>query len=105
MNKTTEKDIATVLTSLSDRFDNDLYSKTEAQLEEYWFFTWEETHSLDWNIYNFNKALDLYRGRCRRWEEKHNGCCCVVERVRDKYLMPKIAQFSENILQKFVKNL
>ena len=49
--------------------------------------------SKEWNLYKFSDALEMYKSRCRRWEEHHNGSSCVVERVRDKYLMPKIKDF------------
>jgi hypothetical protein len=39
--------------------------------------------------------LNLYAGRCRRWEEMHHGSMSVVERVRDAYMMPKIRAFIE----------
>jgi hypothetical protein len=39
--------------------------------------------------------LNLYAGRCRRWEEMHHGSMSVVERVRDAYMMPKIKEFIE----------
>ena len=93
----TEKDIGDVITSLSQRFDDELFQKTEAELEEKWFFKWDDSESLEWNTYQFHDLLKLYGSFCRRWEEKHNGSCCVVERVRDKYLMPKICQFVKQI--------
>jgi hypothetical protein len=37
--------------------------------------------------------LNLYQNKCRRWEEMHNGSSCVVERVRDTYVMPKIREW------------
>lgn len=58
-----------------------------------WYFQWEPERSMTWNIYKFHGCLSLYGGSCRRWEEMHNGHVCVVERVRDKYLMPKIKEF------------
>lgn len=39
----------------------------------------------------------LYAHFCEKWEEQKNGRCCVVERVRDKYLMPKIKEFLKAI--------
>ena len=93
----TEKDISYVITTLADSFDDELFRKTEAELEESWFFKWDDSKSLEWNTYQFTDLLELYGSFCRRWEEKHNGSCCVVERVRDKYLMPKIKQFVKQI--------
>jgi len=57
-------------------------------------FTWNESASLEWNLYQFHDKLRLYGSFCRRWEGIHNGSCCVVERVRDTYLMPKIREFT-----------
>jgi hypothetical protein len=91
--KVTEKDIGDVLTSMATRFDDELFQKTEAEREENWFFKWDDSASLEWNTYQFHDMLTLYGSFCSRWEERHNGTCCVVERVRDKYLMPKIKQF------------
>ena len=95
--KVTEKDIGNVITSMMKSFDDELFQKTEAELEENWFFKWDDKASLEWNTYQFHDLLKLYSSFCRRWEEKHNGSCCVVERVRDKYLMPKIRQFVKQI--------
>jgi len=66
-----------------------------AGLERYWFFRYDPTASLEWNCYQFHSMLDLYKGKCRRWEEMHNGSQSVVERVRDRYLMPKIREWLE----------
>ena len=93
----TEKDISDVITSMAKRFDDELFQKTEEELEENWFFKWDDSASLEWNTYNFHDMLKLYGSFCRRWEEKHNGSRCVVGRVRDKYLMPKIKQFVKQI--------
>ena len=93
----TEKAIADVITTLSQRFDNDLFQKSQAELEESWFFKWDDSKSLELNTYRFHDMLELYESLCRRWEEKHNGSCCIVERVRDKYSMPKIKQFVKQL--------
>ena len=84
----------TVVTSLATRFEDDLQKKTEQQLEELWLFKFDPAISLERNLYRFHDLLGLYERQCRRWEEHHNGICCVVERVRDKYLWPKIQQFA-----------
>lgn len=90
----TTKDIGEMIKSLNATFDEELYSTPEDQLEkEYYHFNWENDRSILWNIYQFSDSLELYKRFCRRWEEKHNGSCCVVERVRDTYLMPKIKEF------------
>lgn len=64
-----------------------------AELERFWFFKYEPKNSMEWNTYQFYSMLNLYQNKCRRWEEMHNGYCCVVERVRDTYLMPKIKEW------------
>ena len=77
--------------------DDELREMASADLERFWFFRWDESAKLEWNIYQFTDLLDLYRRQCRRWEEMHNGSVCVVERVRDKYLLPKIAEFARQL--------
>lgn len=67
--------------------------KDPAELERFWFFKYEPKHSMAWNTYQFHSMLNLYQNKCRRWEEMHNGISCVVERVRDTYVMPKIREW------------
>lgn len=95
----TEKEIDNVIKSLSKSFNDELFSKTEAELEEYWHFKWDDKDTLEFNLYQFHDLLALYGNFCRRWEEYHNGHCCVVERVRDKYLMPKIVEFVARMME------
>lgn len=95
--KVTEKDISKVITELAQTLDNDLFQKSEAELEELWFFKWDDSASLEQNTYQFYDMLEFYGSFCSLWEDKHNGSCCIVERVRDKYLMPKIKQFVKQI--------
>lgn len=92
----TETDIGAVVGRLIERADDELFSTEQKDLEKFWFFKWEEG-SVAWNVYRFNRDLDLYKLQCRRWEEHHYGRVCVVERVRDKYLMPKINGFVEEL--------
>lgn len=89
--------LAEMFKTLGESFDRDLFAKTKEQLEEGWFFTFDASKSVEANIYNFQDMLNLYGGICRRWEERHNGPCCVVERVRDRYLWPKIKQFADDL--------
>ena len=93
----TKESLSACLTSLVSRFDQDLYAKTKGQLEDYWHFKWDESASIEHNIYDFTQMLELYRSFVRRWEEHHNGSCCVVERVRDEYLMKKIGEFKSRL--------
>ncbi|WP_162651536.1 hypothetical protein [Lentilitoribacter sp. Alg239-R112] len=95
MSKELEKKISSVLTGLAKAFDDELENETEEDLEKSWFFKFDETAKPHVNLYNFYDMLKLYGSHCRRWEEKHNGSMCVVERVRDKYLLPKIKEFAE----------
>jgi len=94
--KVTKESLEYVLGKVSSRANEDLFAKSREELESYWHFTWGEEQPLLGNTYKFFKMLELYRGFCRRWEEHHNGTCCVVERVRDRYLVPKLKQFIED---------
>lgn len=94
---TLEKSIGDVLTGIVRRADEELLSLTEQGLASRWYFAYEPKHSIAWNIYQFSGALESYKRSCRRWEEHHNGSSCVVERVRDKYLMPKIREFEASL--------
>ena len=71
----------------------ELIALTEAELANEWFWKWEKGRSAEWNTYQFSGDLESYKRRCRQWEEHHNGSCCVVERVREKYLMPRVKAF------------
>lgn len=101
MTEVTEKDIADTIISLHDAFEKELLDKTEPELEENWFFKFDPDASMAINIYHFHDMLKLYGHFCRRWEEAKNGSCCVVERIRDKYLMPKINEFSKQITRHY----
>lgn len=90
-------DLGKSITDLANTFDEELYKKSREELESYWHFTYKPKDSVVLNIYNFHKLLGSYGNFCRRWEEHHNGTCCVVERVRDQYLMPKIEQFAQDL--------
>ena len=98
-----EEAIHQVITSIVKRGNDELFAKTESELEEYWHFKWNPKDSAEWNTYQFHSLLKLYGSFCREWEERHNGSCCVVERVRDKYLMPKIRDFIA-ALQQYMKS-
>ena len=101
----TEKEIGDTIIALSKSFNDKLMEKSESELEEaYWHFKWDASTSLEWNIYRFCDMLKLYGGFCRRWEEAKHGSCCVVERVRDKYIMPKISLFANQISGRLKSN-
>ena len=92
------EDVETIITSLGSSFNDELFSKDKDGLEEYWHFEFNAKLKARTNMYEFHKMLSLYGNFCRRWEERHNGNCCVVERVRDQYLIPKIEVFIEQFL-------
>jgi hypothetical protein len=89
-----DKAIGDTITSLVGRFDDELYALSESDLTAQWYFKWDERGSIAWNIYQFSDMLEMHKRRCRRWETHHHGSMCVVERVRDKYLMPRIKEFA-----------
>ncbi len=93
MDMVTEKDVSDMLTNIVRRADEELLALTEDGLLNRWHFRPSPEQSIAWNIYQFSDCLESYKRSCRRWEEHHNGYSCVVERVRDKYLMPRIKQF------------
>ena len=95
--KINQDDIKQLLTSVMKGVDDELFACTQEQLERYWFFKWNPDQSKAWNFYEFHELLGLYRRKCRQWEEHYNGHVCVVERVRDKYLLPKIEAFIEQL--------
>lgn len=91
--KLTKDALKTVLQGIVGGYHEELKALSQADLEKYWFFQYDPSKTKAWNLYQFHSLLDLYRKHCRSWEELHHGSCCVVERVRDQYLMPKITQF------------
>ena len=82
-----------IFTSVITRSRNEIIALTQAELDTRWYFKYDVTKSTTHNLYEFISCLELYKRTCRQWEEAHNGNCCVVERVRDTYLMPKIKEF------------
>lgn len=91
--KTDAEQIGDAMTAMAKHFDDDLLALSEENLSAQWYWRWEATRSAEWNIYTFSAALESHKRRCRRWESHHHGSSCVVERVRDKYLMPRIREF------------
>ncbi|WP_306147271.1 MULTISPECIES: hypothetical protein [unclassified Roseibium] len=92
-----EEDIGKAITGIMRSIDAEYEQMTEADLASRWHFKFDPERSMEANMYLFYDYLALYAGSCRRWEERHNGNCCVVERVRDKYVMPKIREFAEQV--------
>lgn len=91
------KELEDAIVAMANIFDQELFALSESELANQWHFKWDANRSVAGNLYNFFDMLELYQKRCRRWEEHHNGCCCVVERVRDKYLMPRIRDFEAEL--------
>lgn len=89
----TKEQIGDVITGLAASFDADLLALSADEIAAEWYWRWEEGRSVEWNTYKFSDILELHKRRWRRWEEHHNGSCCVVERVRDKYVMPRVREF------------
>jgi hypothetical protein len=101
----TEKDLENTITSLVSRFDDELQRCNSQQLDEnYWHFKFNTNKDPALTFYEFFDALVLYQNFCHRWEEAHNGSKCVVERVRDKYIIPKIHQFLKDLTYKIKIN-
>ena len=88
------------LTSMVRRFDEELYAMSETELAAKWFFRWDHRFSIEWNFYEFSDMLEAHKRQCRQWETHHHGSTCVVERVRDKYLMPLIKAFMVELQQR-----
>lgn len=88
-----DKAIGEAITSLAKGFDNELFALSQDDLASQWYFAWDDRCGMAWNLYRFSDMLEMHKRRCRRWEEHHNGHECVVERVRDKYLMPRVKSF------------
>lgn len=89
----TKEDIGDVITGLAASFDADLLALSADDIAAEWHWRWEEDRSIEWNTYKFSDILELHKRRWRRWEEHHNGFFCVVERVRYKYVMPRVREF------------
>lgn len=93
MAEPTQEQLGDVITALVQNADNELLALEAEELSGQWYWRWEEGRSVEWNTYKFSDALEMHKRQCRRWEEHHNGNSCVVERVRDKYLMPRVREF------------
>ena len=96
----TKEHIEEVLTALSDRANSELLALSADEIAAKWHWNWDDGSSIEWNTYHFSRELEAYKRRCRKWEEHHNGPCCVVERVRDKYVMPRVREFIKELQRK-----
>lgn len=84
-----------VMNLIIESQNKELFSKTQEQLEDYWFYNFDNDNTSEIKQYNFYDALKHYEHHCVLWEEHHKGSICIVERVRDKYILPKIRLFLE----------
>ena len=96
----TKEQIGEVLTLLAERTNNELLELSAEEIAAEWHWSWDDGRSVEWNTYNFSNILELHKRRWRRWEEHHNGSCCVVERVRDYYVMPRVREFIKELQSK-----
>ena len=97
MNEVTEEEIGKALSGMMRSFDAEYREMSEADLDGKWLYKHDPDLPIELTMYRFLSMLTLYSGSCRRWEEMHNGSGCVVERVRDKYTLPKIKEFCRQI--------
>ena len=98
MTEVTAEALDAVFTGMLQRAQDELAAISDpAELERFWYFKYDKDRSGAANLYEFTQMLDLYRRKCRSWEEQHNGISCVGERVRDKYLWPKLQQFIADV--------
>ena len=88
-----EKALPEILDAIVKNYQNEIHSLSQDELVKRWYFSYDFNKSQAKNLYEFSKMLEIYRRSCRQWEEHHYGTQCVVERVRDNYLMPKIEEF------------
>lgn len=88
--KSATKDI---LTRLFSKRRELLLALSPSELDARFSWKWDDGQSVEMNTYRFSRALESFARDCRTWEEHRNGCCNVVEFVRDTYLLPKIRMF------------
>lgn len=89
----TKEKIGEVLNNIASSFEVKLQTMSAEEIANDWSWQWDEKKNVEWNTYKFSDMLELHKRRWRRWEEHHNGSVCVVERVRDKYVMPRVRDF------------
>lgn len=88
-----QSEIADVIGALVKSHEEELLAMSPEEIANEWHWRWDVNQSAEWNTYQFSGVLELQKGRWRRWEEFHNGHVFVVERVRDKYVMPRVREF------------
>ncbi len=82
-----------VLNKIVSSSESKLRAMSAEEIAAEWWWQWDKKRGVEWNTYAFCKVLEMHKERWRRWKEMHNGSCCVVERVRDKYVMPRVREF------------
>lgn len=97
MTELTTDDIDKALSGMMRAFDAEYQSMEQTDLEKRWHYKPNASRTPEQDLYEFLSTLTLYAGSCRRWEEMHNGNSCVVERVRDLYVMPKIRAYVKSL--------
>jgi hypothetical protein len=95
--RTLQRALADTVTVLDARGKSDLFAMSQRELLDSAPFSFEAGRNEAENLYRFVRDMIGYSSRCRRWEEHHNGSCCVVERVRDTYLRPRMIRFLEDM--------
>jgi len=89
-----QKESRNLMKEIIKKNNADLKTMKQEDLEKHWHFRWNDKEGIEENLYRFCDRMDIYGSFCYRWERIHNGHDLMVERVRDKYLMPKIKEFS-----------
>lgn len=89
----TKEEIGKALDGMAKTFTDELLGLSAEEIAAEWYWSWDEYQNAEWNTYQFSDILELHKRRWSRWEEHHNGHVCVVERVRDKYVMPRVSEF------------
>ena len=92
-----QNELRAVIENMVDQSNRELLEKNENDLANEWYWRWDNTKNAAWNAYNFYLMLELYIRRMRKWEEHHNGSAGVVGRVRDRYAIPRIEEFLEQL--------
>lgn len=98
---TTNEELRGALMDMARALDADLLAMSADEIAADWFWKWDHLRGIEWNLYQFASVLEVHKRRWRRWEEHHHGPSCVVERVRDKYVMPKVRELAE-ILREYM---
>ena len=65
--------------------------------EPVFYFSWKDKDIDAKTVYEWLKAMETFRHSAREWEEQERGSVCVVERVRDKYLLEKCQELLDMI--------